>query len=151
MTRLRFLIVLIGVFFTAEVFAQQPLPHGMVFGTKPDTAGAMDASRLRNYMDKKKRITTVIKGKVLKVNAEKGGWFEIDAGKNRPVAAHFKDYNVTLPAEIKGRTVIVNGVAVRSFLADDNQHFAGDTVSYKADAKLQRRISFEVKGLMVYQ
>lgn len=146
----RILLIAIGLFLSCSVFAQQALPHGMVFGTKPDTARAMDASQLREYMGSKKRISTVLKAKILKVTAEKGGWFEIEAGK-RTLTAHFKDYGVTLPKEIAGRTVIIDAVAFRRFMADDSQHYAGDTTTYKTDEKLRRRVSLEVKGLMVYK
>lgn len=150
MTGKRILFIALGLLFSYPVFAQQPLPHGMVFGTKPDTARAMDASQLREYMGTKKRISTVLKGKIVKVTTEKGGWFEIKAGK-RTLTAHFKDYNVTLPKEIAGRTVIIDAVAFRRFMADDSQHYAGDTTTYKTDEKLRRQISLEVKGLMVYK
>ncbi|RYY33659.1 MAG: DUF4920 domain-containing protein [Sphingobacteriaceae bacterium] len=146
----RISLIALGILLSCSVFAQQPLPHGMVFGTKPDTAGAMDAVRLREYMGTKKRISTVIKGKVVKVITEKGGWFEIEAGK-RTLMAHFKDYGVILPKEIAGRIVIIDAVAFRRFTADDSQHFAGDTITYRTDEKLKRRISLEVKGLMVYK
>ena len=133
--------------------AQQtvPLPHGMIFGTKPDTANAMEVSKLRDFMGKKTRISTVLKGAIIKVIHEKGGWFELDAGNNRAIAAHFKNYNVNLPAAIQNRVVIVECVAKKHFLADDKQHFAGDTVTYKTDAVSRQKISLEVKGLMVYQ
>ncbi|WP_158534890.1 DUF4920 domain-containing protein [Mucilaginibacter hurinus] len=133
--------------------AQQkvPLPHGMVFGQRPDTSGNMDASALRDYMGVKKRITSKLKGKVVKVIKEKGGWFEMDAGNGETIRANFKDYNVTLPSDIEGRTVIIQGVAKRWFTAAENQHFAGDTATYKNNGRLKHKISFEVKGLMVYQ
>ncbi|MEO6149298.1 MAG: DUF4920 domain-containing protein, partial [Mucilaginibacter sp.] len=86
-----------------------------------------------------------------KVTKEKGGWFVLDAGNGKTISANFKNYDVTLPVAIKGRVVIVEGVAKRQFRADEDQHFAGDTVTYKTGAKLKQQLSFEVKGLMVYQ
>jgi len=136
-------------------FAQRhtPLPHGMVFGNKPVNVGPVSAFKIEELMGKKTRVTTAISGRVLKVTKENGGWFEIDAGKDRVIEAHFKNYKVHLPVAIEGRTVIIEGVAERQFIADDLQHFAGDTVKgkkqHKVNADPKRRITFEVRGLVV--
>ena len=130
-----------------------PLPHGMVFGEKPDTVALMPASQLESFMGKKTRITTAISGKVIKVTKEKGGWFEMDAGNKRVIAAHFTNAGVNLPRQLAGRTVIISGIAAKQFIADDLQHMAGDTVNGKKQHKVNtnpdRRLSFEVKGLMI--
>lgn len=102
-------------------------------------------------MGEKKRITTSVKGTVEKVTEEKGGWFVIHASNGMPIYAHFRDFNVTLPKQIKGRVVIISGVAKREFTADDQQHFAGDTINYSTTSKMSKAINFEVKGLMVYK
>lgn len=130
-----------------------PLPHGMVFGEKPDTITLMHASKLEAFIGNKTRITTAISGKVIKVIKEKGGWFEMDAGNKRVIAAHFTNAGVNLPRQVAGRTVIISGVAAKQFIADDLQHMAGDTVNGKKQHKVNtspsRRISFEVKGLLI--
>ncbi|RZA00309.1 MAG: DUF4920 domain-containing protein [Sphingobacteriaceae bacterium] len=146
-----FLMSLLLFIYTAQAQQPVPLPHGMVFGDKPDTSNSMAASKLRDFIGVKKRISTVLKGTIVKVTKEKGGWFELDAGDNNTISAHFKNYNVTLPAAIKGRVVIIDGVAKRQFSAAKDQHFAGDTITYKTGGQLHRKIDFEVKGLMVYQ
>lgn len=148
----RLLLSVILVTVTTLTYAQKvALPHGMIFGTKSDTANAVDADNLRRYMGEKKRISTSIKGTVERVTEEKGGWFIIKTKGGEPIYAHFRDYNVTLPSQIKGRVVIITGVAKREFTADDHQHFAGDTISYSTTSKMSKAINFEVKGLMVYK
>lgn len=113
----------------------------------------MDASKVEAHMDKKTRISVTIKGKVLKVTQPKGGWFEIDAGNGKIINAHFKNYDVTIPFELKGKYVIADGVAQKQFIADDQQHLAGDTAtgkkqhSFKTNPK--EKLTFEVSGLMV--
>ncbi|QEC77363.1 DUF4920 domain-containing protein [Mucilaginibacter ginsenosidivorax] len=147
--------LLIAILMPAMVFAQKhiPLPHGMVYGQKPDTIAMMPANKLEEFMGKKTRISTTIEGKIIKVTKEKGGWFDVDAGGGKIMAAHFKNYNVILPAQLAGRTVIMEGVAEKMFIADDLQHLAGDTVSGKKQHKVKtdpkRAVTFEVKGLMV--
>ncbi|HEY9195923.1 MAG TPA: DUF4920 domain-containing protein [Mucilaginibacter sp.] len=145
------------LFCSLASFAQKrvPLPHGMVYGQKPDTMTVVTADKLEAFMGKKTRITTAIRGRVLRVTNAKEGWFEIEAGGCKIIAAHFKNYNVAIPKQLAGRVVIIDGVAQKQFIADDLQHLAGDTVIgkkqhwVKSDPK--RKVTFEVKGLMVYK
>jgi hypothetical protein len=154
-TYMKLLTLLISLLFANMSFAQKhvPLPHGMVYGQKPDTTTLMDASKLEDFMGKKTRITTTIRGKVSKVTKQQGGWFEMDAGNSRMIQAHFSKYDVNLPIALAGRTVIISGVAAKQFIADDLQHMAGDTVTGKKQHKVQtnpkQKVDFEVKGLMI--
>jgi len=147
-----FLIVLA---LSANTFARQhtPIPHGMVYGEKPNATAMMNASKVEAFMGKKTRISTTITGKVLKVIHEKGGWFELDAGDGKIIAAHFRDYNINIPTAMAGHTVIIEGVAEKQFIADDLQHMAGDTVigkkQHKVKTDAKRKVTFEVKGLFV--
>lgn len=129
------------------------LPHGMVYGTKPGTIGLKKASELEDFMGRRTRTSAIIVGKVLRVTKTKGGWFELDADSGRVIRAHFKNYNTTLPLELRGREVIIEGVAAKQFIADDQQHMAGDTVvgkkQHKAMPDPKKRLVFEVTGLMV--
>jgi hypothetical protein len=129
------------------------LPHGMTYGTKPSTVALLRADTLEQAMGKKARISTSVVGKVLKVTKSKGGWFDMDAGKGRIIKAHFKDYNISLPTALKGREVIIQGVAAKQFIADDAQPLAGDTVVGKKQHQVRtnpkQRLIFEMTGLMV--
>lgn len=142
-------------YFLVPVFAQThpSLAHGTIFGAKPDTTGVIAASKVGGFMDKKVRISISIKGKVTKVTKSKGGWFEMDAGNGRVITAHFKNYGVTIPTALAGHTVILDGIASKQFIADDGQHFAGDTVNGKKQHRVktnpQRRLTYEVTGMMV--
>jgi len=146
--------LLFALLLTISAGAQQhaALPHGTVYGTKPGSS-MMPATKLETYMDTRPRINTTIEGKVIKVTKTKGGWFELDAGNGKIINAHFKDYAVTIPTDLKGRTVIIEGVAQKQFIADDSQHFAGDTVTGKkqhsVNANPRQSLTFEVSGLMV--
>jgi hypothetical protein len=152
---MKYRLLLICFCFTLTVIAQRKkaMPHGMVYGTKPDTSQVIPAWRVEAFMDKKVRINTTIRGRISKVTKPKGGWFMLDAGKGKAIAAHFKNYGINLPMALTGKIVYVEGVAQKQFIADDLQHFAGDTVrgkkqhTVKTDPK--HRLTFEVKGLMV--
>lgn len=137
------------------MFAQKhtPLPHGMIFGTTPSNINQMPAAKLETFMGKRTRTSVVIYGTVLRVTKEQGGWFEMDAGYGKVIAAHFRDYNIKIPTDLKGRQVIIDGVAEKQFIADDLQHLAGDTVQGKKQHQVKtnpkEKLTFEVKGLMV--
>lgn len=113
----------------------------------------MPASKLEAFMGKKTRISTTIEGKVLRVTKTKGGWFDLDAGNGKVIAAHFSTYNITIPIALKGHTVIVQGVAQKQFAANDLQPMAGDTVKgakqHTQKANPKDKLTFEVTGLTV--
>jgi hypothetical protein len=85
------------------------------------------------------------------VTEPRGGWFEMDAGNGKIIAAHFKVFNITIPQNLKGRTVIAEGVAQKPFIADDKQHYAGGDANNKKANKIKpkQRLIFEVTGLRV--
>ena len=141
--------------FAGLSFGRQPgdLAPGKVFGAKPDMTGLMEASKVEAYMDKKTRVSVTIKGKVIKVTKAKGGWFQMDAGEGKIISAHFAMYAVTIPNSLAGKFVIAEGVAQKQFIADDQQHLAGDTAVGKKQHSVKtnpkQKLIFEVKGLMV--
>jgi hypothetical protein len=147
--------LLLFLIVSSTLFSQtHPQPvHGMVYGTKPSTVAMVEATKVEAFMDTKTRISTTIHGKVLKVTKPKGGWFDIDAGNGKVISAHFKNIGVDIPAGLKGKSVIVEGVAQKQFIADDQQHFAGDTVNGKKQHGVKtnpkHKLTFEVTGLMV--
>lgn len=151
---MRSILSLIALLFTLSGFAQEsvPLPHGMVFGTKPDTTAMMPTDKVEAFMGKRTRLITTLRGKVIKVTKPKGGWFNVDAGKGKVIKAHFKDYRITLPYDLKGKIIIMEGAAAKQFTANDMQHLAGDTAIVKRSKPGPKRsLVFEVKGLMVDQ
>jgi len=140
------LTLLSALLFSLAVRAQTP--HTMVYGTKPNSAGMMDASKVNDFMGNKTRVSTTLHGKVIKVTKTKGGWFELDAGNGKIIGAHFKTYDITLPMSIAGHYVIAEGIVSKQFVADSNQHLAGDNTKQQKDQPSQN-LSFEVTGLQV--
>jgi Domain of unknown function (DUF4920) len=137
------LMLAFAILSSSFAFAQQ---KGKIYGSKPNGSEVIEASKLDAFMDTKPRISTTIRGVVVKVTKTKGGWFDIDAGNGKTIAAHFTTYNITIPTDLKGRTVIVEGVAARQFMADDSQHIAGEKAQHTTNSK---QLTFEVTGLLV--
>ncbi|MDF2434109.1 MAG: hypothetical protein JWP44_3740 [Mucilaginibacter sp.] len=139
----------ISLFFVLAISILSSPQQGKVYGAKPGSVGLMDASKIETAMGNKTRVSATIKGKVIKVIKEKGGWFDMDAGKGKVISAHFKDYNVNLPMDLKGRSVVIEGTVSKQFTADDSQHLAGSGKQHGANANPKQKLSFEVTGLMV--
>ena len=147
-------VLLILVPLTLNVSAQQtPLPHGMVFGQKPDTTIIVEATKTESFIGKKIRVNTTIRGRVVNVIKQKGGWFTMDAGHRKLISAHFKNYGVVLPAALKGRVVIIEGIAVKQTDATNGQRFGGNMAGGKDNTRQKKdaELTFEVSGLMVYK
>lgn len=137
---------------TLQVHKHTPLPHGMVFGSSPSRVSLMPASQLETFMGKRTRTTASIVGTVIKVTKPQGGWFILDSGNGHTIQAHFKNYNVTLPEDLKGREVVIAGVAQKEFIADDHQPLAGNRMTDKntlASKNKPPQLTFEVTGLYV--
>lgn len=141
------LTLLSALLFSLAVRAQQ-MPHAKIYGSQPSSVGMMDASKVNDFMGNKTRISTTLKGRVIKVTKTKGGWFQLDAGNGKIIDAHFKTYDVTLPMSVAGHYVIAEGVVSRQFVADDKQHLAGGNGKQQKDQPSQN-LSFEVTGLQV--
>jgi hypothetical protein len=141
---------LLTLLFSALLFSfaagAQQIAHGTWYGGHPSTVGMMDASKVQGFMGNKIRISTTLRGKVLKVTNTKGGWFELDAGNGKMIDAHFKTYNVNIPMSLAGHYVIAEGVVSKQLVADNGQHMAGNT---KPDQKVSKNLTFEVTGLVV--
>jgi hypothetical protein len=140
---MKILLFALAIFSSSLVFAQH---KGSIYGAKPNGSEVIEASKLDAFMDTKPRISTTIRGLVVKVTKSKGGWFSISAGKGRVIAAHFSKYNVTIPTSLAGHIVIAEGVVERQFAADDSQHLAGQKAQHATNSK---ELTFEVTGLQV--
>jgi len=141
----RIYLLLVLLLFSFSLFAQNEKPlHGKVYGNKPG-AVVINADKLESYIAARSRMKTTIKGKVLNVVKEKGGWFTIDAGNGKTLAAHFAKYDVNIPASLKGRTVVVEGIAQKQATLNQ-QHMAGKKQN---SDKTTNQLSIEVTGLMV--
>lgn len=126
----------------------QPIPHNMIYGAKPRTAGLVYADKLEAFMGKRPRISVTVSGLVTLVTKSKGGWFDIDAGHGNIITAHFKNYGINIPASLKGHYIIADGVAEKKFIADDSQHFAGGGNGHAHNGPKQS-IVLEIRGLRV--
>jgi len=132
--------------------ASQPA-RGTLYGQKVDSLDKMPATKVEAYMGKRTRISTTLTGKVIKVTQTKGGWFDMDAGSGKVIKVHFKNYGINLPVSLAGHWVMIQGVAQKQLIADEMQHFAGDTVKgasqHNVKVNPKQQLTFEATGVMV--
>jgi hypothetical protein len=140
-------LLFIPLFLTAQ--KRVPLPHGMVFGEKPEVVNLQQATNIQPYLGNRSRISAVIIGRVVKVTKPQGGWFDMDAGQGKVIAVHFKNYGINLPVELKGKEVIIAGTLTRQFEADDKQKYAGDNPATHRTLVNPKELLFEATGLYV--
>jgi len=140
------LTLLFALLFSVAAGAQQ-MPHGTIYGNKPNSAGAMDASKVEAFMGKKIRITATLTGKIAKVTNTKGGWFDLQGANGKIIKAHFQKAGINIPASLAGHNVIAEGIASKEFIADDHQHLAGNVKPQKNN--ISDSLSFAVTGLEV--
>jgi hypothetical protein len=138
------LTLLFSLLFSVAAGAQQ-ISHGAIYGNKPSSGGAMDASKVEAFMGRKVRITATLTGKVAKVTNTKGGWFELQGANGKPIPAHFKTAGINIPQSLAGHTVIAEGIVAKQFDASDRQPMSGQTQKETPNGGL----SFEVTGLEV--
>ena len=96
-------------------------------------------------MGNKPRVSTTLRGKVVKVTNPKGGWFELAGTDGKIIQAHFKTAGINIPESLVGHYVIAEGTVAKQFVASDKQPMAGST--QKDDSS--HGLSFEVTGLEV--
>lgn len=127
----------------------QKLPHGTVYGHKPGKATVIQADKLEKFMGSKSRVNVTVGGRITLVTKAKGGWFDMDAGNGKIITAHFKQAGITIPAALKNRYVIIEGVASKKFTPIPGAHYAGQAKSKTDAVNPKQMVFFEVRGLMV--
>lgn len=99
------IVVIISLFFTFSVMAKDKKNFGQGEFQKEPVALAKVMENYEAYKNK----NVVIQGKVSKVCKKKGCWLELE-DKTAKVRTTMKDYGFFVPAEIKGKTVLIEGI-----------------------------------------
>lgn len=165
MKRINILLIFFFVFATA--FAQNPqseteqttvaptaLPS---FGMQIDENDVISASEMsEKYADMKVADTLQTKfvAKVTEVCQAKGCWMLLELQDGQETMVRFKDYGFFMPKDIKGKEVIVNGLAfVEEMTVKDQKHYAKDGGKSETDiAKItapKKSLGFEADGVLL--
>ncbi len=147
-------IALLG--FIKVTFAQdiKPATAGTIYGENVTQTNATAINKINYSLGKANTAMVKTTGKVVDVCTKKGCWMKLDAGNGKTTMVKFKDYGFFVPADIVGKTVVMDGIAKQETTSvDDLKHFAEDAGKSKEEiAKIKnpkKEITYEAKGVLV--
>lgn len=133
-----------------------PATPGSNFGAKVDPKGATDITQLPAILDNKEEATVKVKAKVLDVCPKKGCWLKLAVNDSTTAFVKMQDYAFFLPTAVKGKTVIVDGEAMKKTTSvAELKHYAMD--AKKSDAEIaaitkpEEEIRLTAKGIVVVE
>lgn len=156
----KYLVILAAVILTActstkeeETTLASNEPY--IGGEQVDPEGAMPVEEMLIQLGNGTEMPAKVKGKVVDVCQKKGCWMELDKGDGSTIRVTFKDYGFFVPMDIKGREVIINGVAyVDTISVDDLKHYAEDAGKQQEEidaiTEPETEVAFEADGVIVY-
>jgi hypothetical protein len=124
--------------------AQEPAVAGTVYGTLGDNGKTVAVDQLENSFVKNK-YTGKITGKVVEVCQEMGCWINLEKPDGSTVLAKAKDHGFTMPKDIVGKTVVVEGEASLKKISEaQRRHYAEDAGKSKEDIEKIKGASREI-------
>ena len=124
------------------------------YGEKITAEGAIPASSLASKMKGKDKLAVKVSGTITEVCKNKGCWMMIDIGEGKTMRVTFKDYAFFVPADISGKTVVLDGYAYHQITSVDQlRHYAEDA-GKSADeiSKITQpevNLVYEARGMIV--
>ncbi len=99
-------------------------------------------------------LETKFTAQVKEVCKVKGCWMKLELSNNEEVMVRFKDYGFFMPSDLKGKDVIVNGLAfVEEMSVDDQKHYAKDGGASDKELKKisqpKKTFGFEANGVLI--
>lgn len=127
------------------------------FGMQIDESSAISAAEMSEkyaYMKSVDTLQTKFVATVKEVCQSKGCWMKLELQDGQETMVRFKDYGFFMPMNIKGKEVIVNGLAfVEEMSIEDQQHYAEDGGKSEDEiAKIiatKKTLSFEADGVLL--
>lgn len=133
-----------------------PATPGSNFGAKVDPKNATDIKELPAILDNKEQADVKVKAKVLDVCPKKGCWLKLAVNDSTTAFVKMQDYAFFLPTAVKGKTVIVDGEAMKKTTSvAELKHYAAD--AKKSDAEIaaitkpEEEIRLTAKGIVVVE
>ncbi len=155
MKRVLFFIAVIA--FSLTLKAQPPAGAanpGDTYGDKITADGAISLADLSGKLTKSENVTAKIKGKVTEVCAKKGCWLTMEMPDKSKMQVKFKDYGFFVPANLSGKTIVLDGVARQKLVSvNELKHYAQDAKKPQAEidaiTKPEKQVTFTASGVLV--
>ena len=108
-----FFVLAFGV--SAQLYAQKKeiasAKPGVGYGKEIQANKAISIAKLEKELSTRSTFSGKIEGKVVEVCKKKGCFMTLQRDGEEPIMVRFKDYGFFMPADIIGKTVVVEGVA----------------------------------------
>lgn len=132
----------------------QPSAKGVTYGEAITAKGALPVSKLESKMKGAETMNAKVSGKVVEVCIKKGCFMKLETAGGEAMMVKFKDYGFFVPADLKGKNVVVEGIAKQEVMSVERQkHYAEDAKKSKEEiAKItepKKQVTFEAKGVVV--
>jgi hypothetical protein len=125
-----------------------------VYGKSLTPEKSIAASILPTLLKSKDSVAVKVSGQVQDVCQAKGCWMDIKLTDKSVMKVRFKDYGFFVPKDIKGKTVVINGMAYnKSVSVADQRHYAQDAGKPESEIKAitqpKQNITFIADGVLV--
>lgn len=150
--------LLVACLFTGMLLYAQPpagkAEKGAYYGRKITPEGALTTAQFAAKMNKMDTLQTKVTGTVVDVCPKKGCWWTVELPDKTTMFVKSKDYDLFVPTALKGKTVVLEGVAFNSIMpVSEAKHYEEDANKPKdavnAIVKPQKKIRFQPSGVLV--
>jgi hypothetical protein len=133
---------------------QKQQPVDRVFGQAFHPRQPIPAGDLPRVLANKDSLAVQVTGQVQDVCQVKGCWMDIRLADNTVMKVRFQDYAFFVPANLKGKTVVLNGQAYNQTVSvADQRHYAQDAGKPAAEIQAikapRKSITYTASGVMV--
>lgn len=132
----------------------QQQPASRVFGQAFSPAKAIPARDLPRVLGRQDSLAVPVTGQVQQVCQVKGCWMDVRLTDNTVMKVRFKDYGFFVPKDLKGKTVVLNGLAYNQTISvAEQRHYAQDAGKSAAEVRAikapRKSITYTASGVMV--
>lgn len=155
-------VMLCALLMTAGLAAIAQPPKGKAtlnatYGAGATADGAVDAAKLPVLLNNDSgKVSVKVKAQVLDVCPKKGCWMRLKVNDSTTAFVKMKDYAFFVPLDIKGKTIVLDGVAYQHITSvDELQHYAKDAgkpqEAINAITQPKREIRYTASGIRVVE
>lgn len=151
------ILFIVAILMSLGLLAQAPkgkAKPGTVYGAKTEANGAHDAAEIPSMLAKKDTVATKIRATVLDVCSAKGCWLTFKINDTESAFVKMKDYGFFVPMDLKGKTVILDGITFTKVTSvEDQKHYAEDAKKPQSEIdaikEAKKEIRFLANGILV--
>ncbi|AYA36476.1 DUF4920 domain-containing protein [Hymenobacter oligotrophus] len=127
---------------------------GKTYGAATTAEGAQPIAALPTVLGTRDSVQVKLVGQISEVCQKKGCWMKMQTADGKQMQVRFKNYGFFVPADLKGKTVVVDGWARREVMPVAKlQHYAQDAgksaKEVAAITKDEQQINFVATGVLV--